>query len=253
MRIDTICCCAPLSSSPPHHQELHRAGSRWTNKRALVVSLSKVNFNFCVLSDKIFGQKIIFQCCTRLGLVKGRRWQWVPNCPISRIVAFVEKVSNLGPNRGDCETAGGTSTRGDSCLSNRLYPPPPPAPAGGACLCRVPKHAATVEKGYLSKKSGTQPESFEPPSQIRPMKKVHWKDERRKGGKLSTSGSLGCRPGQAITIIECSRLSNWHKLTWTLKVGKRLCFIELRACVCVLNCVQLYLNLKGRKETPAPS
>ena len=137
----------------------------------------------------------------RIGLVKGRRWQWVPNCPISRIVAFVEKVSNLGPNRGDCETAGGTSTRGDSCFSNRLYPPPPPPPAGGACLCRVPKHAATVEKGYLSKKSGTQPESFEPPSQIRPMKKVHWKDERRKGGKLSTSGSLGCRPGQAITII----------------------------------------------------
>ena len=219
MRINTICCCAPLSSSPPHHQELHRAGSRWTNKRALVVSLSKVNFNFCVLSDKIFGQKIIFQCCTRLGLVKGRRWQWVPNCPISRIVAFVEKVSNLGPNRGDCEVAGGTSTRGDSCFSNRLYPPsppppppPPPPPAGGACLCRVPKHAATVEKGYLSKKSGTQPEPFEPPSQIRPMKKVHWKDERRKGENCPLVGHWDAdqaRLSLSLNAQDCQIDTNW--------------------------------------------
>ena len=146
----------------------------------------------------------------RIGLVKGRRWQWVPNCPISRIVAFVEKVSNLGPYRARWEAAGGT-TRGDSCLSNRLYPPPPPA---GGSLCGVPKHVATVEKRYLSKKSGTQPESFEP----RP-KSGQWKRwiERMKGGKLSTSGSLRCRPGYhyhwMLEIVKTGRNQDWVWMT----------------------------------------
>ena len=166
----------------------------------------------------------------RIGLVKGRRWQWVPNCPISRIVAFVEKVSNLGPYRARWEAAGGT-TRGDSCLSNRLYPPPPPA---GGSLCGVPKHVATVEKRYLSKKSGTQPESFEP----RP-KSGQWKRwiERMKGGKLSTSGSLRCRPGQAITIIECLRLSKLVviRIGLGLNLGN---YLNLKGlCLCLYFCL----------------
>ena len=55
---------------------------------------------------------------TMLILVKGRRWQWVPNCPISRIVAFVEKVCNLWPNRrmGRWHRHTGRG-EGDSCFS----------------------------------------------------------------------------------------------------------------------------------------
>ena len=52
------------------------------------------------LEIKIFKTRVqSFSFFTMLILVKGRRWQWVPNCPISRIVAFVEKVCNLWPNR----------------------------------------------------------------------------------------------------------------------------------------------------------
>ena len=168
-----------------------------------------LEIHYSCVSYLRFLNKKYFWFCRRLSLVKGRWWQWVPNCPISRIVAFVEKVSNLGPNRALVgREAGGTretaaSQTGFTLLLYLLLHPPALPPKPHSVVCTKHRTVATVEKVSVEK-IGHTASPLSPPSQIRPMKKCI---ERMKGGKLSTSGSLRCRPGQAITIIECLRLS----------------------------------------------
>ena len=137
--------------------------------------------------------------CKMFSLLKGRRWQWTRNCPISRIVAFVEKVCNLGPNRALGRGAGGT-------------PWETAASQTGFTL----KHHCTklcnrlLYRRYLSKKIRHTGSPLSPPSQIRPMKKCI---ERMKGegGKWPLVGH--CKVGQArlspsLNAWDCQ---NWSK------------------------------------------